>query len=94
MFTLRDVDGRIVAVMSSNVDDLLFGSLPGHEEAIDKILNTFYVRERNETPFRFCGKEVVQFAMRDISLPSDFPLRSPAALPNSFGRSSQHSEMR
>ena len=27
---------------------------------MDKILDTFSVRERNEAPFRFCGKEVVQ----------------------------------
>ena len=46
--------------MSSNVDDLLYGSLPGHENAMKKILDTFSVRERNFAPFRFCGKEVVQ----------------------------------
>ena len=27
---------------------------------MDEILGTFSVRERNEAPFRFCGKEVVQ----------------------------------
>ena len=59
MFTLRDKD-KIVAVMSSNVDDLLYGALPGYEENMNKVLDTFSVRERNEAPFRFCGKEVVQ----------------------------------
>ncbi len=46
--------------MSSNVDDLLYGSLPGHEQAMNDILDTFSVRERNNAPFRFCGTEVVQ----------------------------------
>jgi hypothetical protein len=59
MFSLRH-EGKIVGVMSSNVDDLLYGSLPGHEESMDEILNTFAVRERQDAPFRFCGKEVVQ----------------------------------
>ena len=59
MFSLRDND-KIVGVLCTNVDDLLYGNLPGHEEAMNKILNTFSVRERNEAPLRFCGKEVVQ----------------------------------
>ena len=59
MFTISN-NGKIVSVLSSNVDDLLFGSLQEHEEAMDKILNTFSVRERNSRAFRFCGKEVVQ----------------------------------
>ena len=59
MFSLRD-NGKIVGVMSSNVDDLLYGSLPEFEGAMNSILDTFKVRERNEAPFRFCGKEVVQ----------------------------------
>ncbi len=46
--------------MSSNVDDLLYGSLPEYEGAINEISDAFSVRERNEAPFRFCGKEVVQ----------------------------------
>ena len=52
--------GKIVGVMSSNVDDLLFGSLPGHEKQMQQVLDTFAVREQNETSFRFCGKEFVQ----------------------------------
>ena len=59
MFTLR-VDGKIVAIMSSNVDEILFGSLPGHDKAIHEILDTFAVREIIEGSFRFCGKEVRQ----------------------------------
>ena len=59
MFSLRH-EGKIVGTMSSNVDDLLYGSLPEHENVMNKILDTFSVRERNIAPFRFCGKEVQQ----------------------------------
>ena len=59
MFTLR-VEEKIVGVMSSNVDDLLYGNLPGYEGPMQRILDTFAVRESKEAPFRFCGKEVVQ----------------------------------
>jgi hypothetical protein len=59
MFALRH-EGTIVGVMTSNVDDLLYGSLPGSEGPMKDILDTFSVRERNMAPFRFCGKEVVQ----------------------------------
>ena len=42
MFALRS-DGQLVSVMTSNVDDLLYGSLPGHEKAMKEILDTFSV---------------------------------------------------
>ena len=60
MFALRDSHEKIVGVMSSNVDDLLFGSLPDSEGPMDKILDKFSVRDRSEKSFRFCGKEIVQ----------------------------------
>ena len=67
MFSLR-VHGKIVGVMSSNVDDLLYGSLPGHEQAMNDLLDTFSVRERNDAPFRFCGKEVAQHNDHSITV--------------------------
>ena len=57
MFTLRK-EGKIIGVMSSNVDDLLYGSLPEAENMMKGILETFAVREHNEGEFRFCGTEV------------------------------------
>ena len=52
--------------MTSNVDDLLYGSLEGQEDSMKKILETFSVREINDAPFRFCGKEIVQY--EDMSI--------------------------
>ena len=51
--------------MISNVDDLLYSSLEGYEGSMQKILETFPVREINDAPFRFCGKEVKQFDNTD-----------------------------
>ena len=58
MFTLRK-DGKIVSVLSSNVDDLLYGSLPGHDEAVQMILETFDVKVQSEGEF-VCGKAFKQ----------------------------------
>ena len=65
MFSLVK-DGEIRAVMSSNVDDLLYGSLPGAEEEIQDILKEFSVKQVLDTEFRFCGKEVKQ--LEDMSI--------------------------
>ena len=43
----------IVAIMSSNVDDLLYGSLQGHEKPMEELLERFSVRDRNSNSFRF-----------------------------------------
>ena len=59
VFVLREED-KIVGVMSSNVDDLLYGHLDGYEDKMNDVLDSFSVRERQEAPFRFCGKEVNQ----------------------------------
>jgi len=53
-------DGRLVAVMSSNVDELLYGSLSEAEAEIKEILSEFSVKQVLDTEFRFCGKEVKQ----------------------------------
>ena len=67
MFALRS-EGKIVGVMSSNVDDLLHGELPDHEEPMKEILKEFSVREEQENEFRFCGKEVKQEADFNITV--------------------------
>ena len=67
MFTLRK-ERKTVLVLSSNVDDLLYGSLPGHEEAVQKILETFDVKEQSEGEFRFCGKEFKQHSDHSITV--------------------------
>ena len=65
MFTLVK-DGKIRAVMSSNVDDLLYGSRPGFDAEIRENLDEFQVKQILDTEFRFCGKEVKQ--LEDMSI--------------------------
>ena len=43
LFTLRDDESRIIAVMSSNVDDLLYGYLPEGAEVMNSVLQQFLV---------------------------------------------------
>jgi hypothetical protein len=60
LFAFRDENDNIVGMMTSNVDDLLFGVTGPAEAAMKKVLEGFNVREIQEGTFRFCGKEVVQ----------------------------------
>ena len=45
-FTLR-AGGRIIGVVSSNADDLIYGNLPEAEDEIEQILKTFPIRAQN-----------------------------------------------
>ena len=58
--TLRNEESKIIAVMSSNVDDLLYGSLPEGAEAMNSVLQHFLVGKEAHNSFRFCGKEFEQ----------------------------------
>ena len=60
LFTLRDDESKIIAVMSSNVDDLLYGSLPEGVVATNSVLQQFLVGKEEHGTFRFCGKEFRQ----------------------------------
>ena len=60
LFTLRFDDSRIIAVMSSNVDDLLCGYLPEGAEAMNSVLQQFLVGKEEHGTFSFCGKEFRQ----------------------------------
>ena len=55
LFTLRNHESKIIAVLSSNVDDLLYGYLLEGADAIQ-----FLVGKEEDSTFRFCGKEFQQ----------------------------------
>ena len=46
--------------MSSGVDDLLYGYLPAGAEAVNSVLQQFFVGKEEYSNFRFCGKEFRQ----------------------------------
>ena len=58
LFTLRNEESKIIAEMSSNVDDLLYCYLP--EGAANSVLQQFLVGKEEHGTFRFCGKEFRQ----------------------------------
>ena len=60
LFTLRDDESRIIAVMSSNVDDFLHGYLLVGAEVTNCVLPQFLVGKEERGIFRFCGKEFRQ----------------------------------
>ena len=60
LFTLRNEDSIIFAVMFSNVDDLLCGYLPEGAEAMNSVLQQFLVGKEEHGTFTFCGKEFRQ----------------------------------
>ena len=55
LFTFRDDESRIVAVMSSNVDDFSEGA-----DAMNSVLQQLLVGKEEHCSFRFCGKEFRQ----------------------------------
>ena len=57
LFTLRDYESNIIAVMSSNVDNLLYGYLPEGIEAMNSVLQQFLVGKEEHGTFRFYGND-------------------------------------
>ena len=60
LFKLRDDESIIIAVMSSNVDDLLYGYLPEGAKAMNSVLQQFLVGKEEHGTFKFCGREFRQ----------------------------------
>ena len=61
LFYLRKNE-RLVGMLCTHVDDILWGCLPEGEENVQKILTSFDMGKIEQTPFRYCGKEVEQDA--------------------------------
>ena len=60
LFTLRHEESKIIALMSSSVDVLLYGYLPEGAEAMNSVLQQFLVGKEEHNSFRFCGKDFQQ----------------------------------
>ena len=56
LFTLRREESKIIAVMSSNVDDLLYGYHLEGAEALTSVLQQSMVGKEEHNALRFCGK--------------------------------------
>ena len=60
LFTLPNDESRIIAVMSSNADDFLYGYLSERAEVMNSVLQQLLVGKEKHGIFRFCGKEFRQ----------------------------------
>ena len=59
-FTIRDDESRIISVMSSNVDDLLYGYLLEGAQVTNSVLQQFLVGKEEFGNFSSCGKDFRQ----------------------------------
>ena len=67
-FSLLRENGAIVAFMSSNAGDLLYGYLRDAEEATKSILGHFSAGAENKSETRLCGREIQQRADYSFSV--------------------------
>ena len=72
LFSLRNYEGKMIGIMSTNVDDLLYGCLDEGEPYIRAVLDKFPFGKEESGEFRFCGKEVKQRAVICIICLSDY----------------------
>ena len=56
LFTLRNEESKIIAVMSSNVDDLLYGYLHERASAMNSVLQQFMVGKEEHGTFRLAER--------------------------------------
>jgi hypothetical protein len=62
------VDGKIVFMLATHVDDMLWASAPGYEHIAERLLNRFSIKKVEEGKFRFCGREITQMDDGSITI--------------------------
>ncbi|CAE7258466.1 unnamed protein product [Symbiodinium natans] len=60
LYVLRNNEGRIIALLCTHVDDLLWAAEPEAEPVIEELLKEFSCGKVERKTFRYCGKEVSQ----------------------------------
>ena len=61
-YHLCDDQGRIIAMLATHVDDMLWACEPEGQEAINKLLAKFTLKSIESDSFRFCGRDITQDA--------------------------------
>ena len=61
-------DGIVKCMVGTHVDDILWASDPEFEFMVQKILDTFSIRKIEEDSFRFCGREIAQDKIGNITV--------------------------
>ena len=67
LYSYANAEGKIILIMGSHVDDLLWANLPEANSIVEAVRKSFTWGAEDEMVFRFCGKEVVQDA-KDYSI--------------------------
>ena len=60
LYTMTNDEGRVILMLATHVDDLLWACEPEAQTIMDKILTTFQCGKIEEGTFRYCGKDVEQ----------------------------------
>jgi Reverse transcriptase (RNA-dependent DNA polymerase) len=59
-YHLTDSEGRIIAMLATHVDDMLWACQPEAQPVIDKLLAKFTLKCVESDNFRFCGRDITQ----------------------------------
>ena len=62
LYHITTQEGRILGMLGTHVDDILWANEPGIDHLVEALLKQFNVGKREEDSFRFCGNEISQDA--------------------------------
>ena len=60
LYALHNSEGRLIALLCTHVDDLLWAAEPEAEPIIEQLLGEFSCGKIERREFRYCGKEIKQ----------------------------------
>lgn len=60
LYTLTDDNGKVILMLGTHVDDLIWACEPEAQHIIDELLETFQCGKVEEGKFRYCGKDIEQ----------------------------------
>ena len=65
---MTNSEGKVILMLATHVDDLLWACEPEAQPVVDKILTSFMCGKIEEGTFRYCGKDVEQDADFNIKI--------------------------
>ena len=68
LYTMTNSEGKVILMLATHVDDLLWACEPEAQSVVDKILTSFMCGKIEEGTFRYCGKDVEQDADFNIKI--------------------------
>ena len=68
LYTMTNSEGKVILMLATHVDDLLWACEPEAQSVVDKILTSFMCGKIEEGTFRYCGKDVEQDADFNVKI--------------------------